>query len=80
VGSYGNFVDVLSSKSENRFRVNFHTMKPTMQMTVIAPATDMPMIEPIPRPPLLLLEAGDVWDGLADAAPSGVAVTTIVCV
>jgi hypothetical protein len=40
----------LSSKSENRFLVNFQTKKPMIPMTATPPATDMPTIEPVERP------------------------------
>lgn len=41
---------ILSSKSLKRFLVNFHTKKPMIPMTAMPPATDMPMMGPIPRP------------------------------
>ena len=40
----------LSSKSVKRFLVNFHMKKATTPMTATPPATDKPMIEPVPRP------------------------------
>jgi len=52
----------LSSKSENRFLVNFQTKKATTPMTAMPPATDKPMIEPVPRP-----EESDEGGGAAAA-------------
>src|SRR5258707_1354480 len=40
----------LSSKSVKRFLVNFHMKKATTPMTATPPATDKPIIEPVPRP------------------------------
>ncbi len=58
-------VDVPSSKSEKRFLVNFHTMKPMIPKSATPPATDRPMIVPVLTPelppelelPVLLLDA-----------------------
>jgi hypothetical protein len=40
----------LSSKSWNRFLVNFHMAKATIPNTATPPATDRPIIEPVPIP------------------------------
>jgi hypothetical protein len=59
-------LNLLSSKSEKRFLVNFQMMKATIPMTAIPPATDIPMIDPVPRLLLLLLPllaGGGPWDG-----------------
>jgi hypothetical protein len=42
---------LLSSKSENLFLVNFQTKKPIMPRTATPAATDIPMMEPVERPP-----------------------------
>jgi hypothetical protein len=63
--SSGHLIASLSSKSLNLFRVNFHTKKPTMPRTASPPATDRPIIVPVPTPPpesLLALLAGAVED------------------
>jgi len=39
----------LSSNSAKRFLVNFHTRKAMIAMTATPPATEMPIIEPVPR-------------------------------
>jgi hypothetical protein len=54
--------NALSSKSAKRFLVNFQTKNEMIAMTATPPATDRPMIEPVPRP--LELSEDDVW--LAD--------------
>jgi hypothetical protein len=56
----------LSSKSENRFLVNFQIMKATIPMTAIPPATDIPMIDPVLR--LLLLLGGALAGELGETA------------
>lgn len=63
-----NNVNILSSKSENRFLVNFQMKNAMTPMTATPPATDIPMIEPVlrPGPPLLGGLAGD--DAAAGAA------------
>jgi hypothetical protein len=45
--------DGLSSKSANRFLVNFQMKNATTPMTATPPATDIPMMEPVPRPELV---------------------------
>ena len=50
-----NNVNILSSKSENRFLVNFQMKNAMTPMTATPPATDIPMIEPVLRPGLPLL-------------------------
>ncbi len=61
----GNSLDLLSSKSENRFLVNFQITKATIPITAIPPATDIPMIDPVPRP-VLSLFGEDVVDGVEE--------------
>jgi hypothetical protein len=49
--------------------VNFHTKNPIMPRSATPPATDRPMMEPVPRPES---GAGDeeVWVGLAEEVPA----------
>jgi hypothetical protein len=63
-------IDLLSSKSENRFLENFHTMKPMTPSTATPPATERPTIEPVPKPPLAPLEdvCGAAEDEVCDAS------------
>jgi hypothetical protein len=72
----------LSSKSEKRFRVNFHTKKAMMPITATPPATERPMIEPVPKellPPVLLPLLGlVVAAGLVVNVFVGVSVTIVV--
>jgi hypothetical protein len=57
----------LSSKSANRFLVNFHTKKAMIPITATPPATDIPTMEPVPSPLELGELASDVAaDELAD--------------
>lgn len=60
--------NVLSSKSANRFLVNFQTKKAMIPIKATPPATDIATMEPVPRPPLELelLAPEVVDDGLAD--------------
>lgn len=67
-----------SSKSEKRFLVNFQTKNETIAMTAIPPATERPIIEPVPRL-LESLEVDDVCE--ADAVElEEVCVTTMMLV
>lgn len=68
----------LSSKSVKRFLVNFQIKNEMMPITATPPATERPIMDPVPRPlelPLLA-EEDCVLDGLA----VGAAVTTRVLV
>lgn len=68
-----NEVNSLSSKSVNRFLVNFHTKNAMTPMAATPPATDSPIIDPVPKPelelPLVVLPlvdgAADVLDALS---------------
>jgi hypothetical protein len=79
---------LLSSKSENLFLVNFQTKKPMMPRTATPAATDIPMMEPVDRPPspssdpdwLVVAAAAEAvevpvpdWVVVTRTAPSGVA-------
>lgn len=44
--------NVLSSKSENRFLVNFQTKNKMMPSAAIPPETESPTMDPVLRPPL----------------------------
>lgn len=67
----------LSSKSAKRFLVNFQIKNEMMPMTATPPATERPIMEPVPRPlEPLLVEEDSVLDGLA----LDVGVMTIVLV
>jgi hypothetical protein len=63
-----NNVNILSSKSENRFLVNFQMKNAITPMTATPPATDIPIIEPVLRlePPLVLLAEDDAAAEAAD--------------
>ena len=54
----------LSSKSLKRFLENFQTKKAIMAITAMPPATDMPIMGPVPRLLLLLLFGGCVGGGV----------------
>jgi len=57
----------LSSKSEKRFLVNFHTKNAMIPITATPPATDIPTIEPVPRPESPPpFEAAEVAEGAAE--------------
>lgn len=58
----GHLMASLSSKSEKRFLVNFHTKNAMMPITATPPATDIPMIEPVLRPEVSSGEAVGVAD------------------
>lgn len=68
----------LSSKSEKRFLVNFQTKNEMMPITATPPATERPMMEPVPRPPELLEDDEDCV--LDEVALLGVDVTSTVLV
>ena len=71
----------LSSKSEKRFLVNFHTKNAIIPITATPPATARPMIEPVPRPELSLslsLAAVGVPDADVDEVVDAELVTTVV--
>lgn len=74
----GHLIASLSSKSAKRFLVNFQIKNEMMAMTATPPATERPIIEPVPRPPELLLLAEE--DSVLDALGVGVGVMTIVLV
>lgn len=72
---------VLSSKSLKRFLVNFHTKKAMIAMTATPPATDIPMIGPIPIPLLGALSSSlllEVVEGAALLVEDEVVVTVRV--
>lgn len=61
--------DVLSSKSANRFLVNFQTKNRMIPTAAIPPETERPTMEPVLRPPLSSLlgvgvDEGAVFDGV----------------
>jgi hypothetical protein len=65
----------------NRFLVNFHMKNATMPMTATPPATDIPMIEPVLRLELLLLELLEGLDaGAAEATELDDAPPDSICV
>lgn len=74
----GHLIASLSSKSAKRFLVNFQIKNEMMAMTATPPATERPIMEPVPRPLELLLLAEE--DSVLDGLGVGVGVTTIVLV
>jgi hypothetical protein len=69
---------LLSSKSEKRFRVSFQTRNAMIPMTATPPATERPIIEPVPRAVLSPELALEVAEGDAVAVFEGVSVTIVV--
>lgn len=71
--------NALSSKSAKRFLVNFQTKNETMAITATPPATERPMIEPVPKPLELLGDDDCEADGVALALEAGI-VTSMMLV
>ena len=70
----------LSSKLENRLRVNFQTKKAMMPSTARPPATDMPTIGPVPMPSSCLSSLSAAFDADGVALDDFERVTTAVSV